>query len=105
MGTSSSTLRSYAFNRGIFVKTFCSICGVYLTNEFNTSFTAEQIAAFPDDAKAFRERMKGYRPFNIRILNDFDFKTLGEPGKTSKEDGGRIERLKGDAYPPLYVNP
>ncbi|KAK4211276.1 hypothetical protein QBC37DRAFT_427304 [Rhypophila decipiens] len=94
-GSESKNLVSYAFNRGVFNKTFCKTCGVYLTNEVTTTTSPEEMAAWPEDTKAFYERVKHVRPLNIRVLNDFDFSTIEF----------KIERLDGASRPVFYVNP
>ncbi|CAN8102363.1 unnamed protein product [Discula destructiva] len=74
-------------------KGFCKHCGVTLFNEANP-LTDEQIAALSEGPKKWREESKDQRNINLRILHDFDFKTL----KTQRLDGW--SEIPGD-----YVDP
>ncbi|KAJ0115342.1 glutathione-dependent formaldehyde-activating gfa [Diaporthe amygdali] len=82
-----------AFNKTVVRKAFCRHCGVHICNELN-ELTDAEIEALNDAAKAWRDRSKSIRPITLRVLDDFDFKTL----KTNRLDGW-------DIIKPLYVNP
>lgn len=53
-----------------------------------------EIEELSDQAKAWRERAIGLRPITLRVLDDFDFKTV----ETRRMDGWGLIK-------PLYVNP
>lgn len=53
-----------------------------------------EIEALSDAAKGWRERAMNLRPITLRVLDDFDFKTI----QTRRMDGWGIIK-------PLYVNP
>lgn len=82
-----------SFRKNIVRKAFCKHCGVHVCNEPNPLTDAE-IEALDDATKGFRERSKIMRPITLRVLDDFDFKTV----KTNQLDGWSIMK-------PLYVNP
>lgn len=67
------------------------LCGFSLTQ--HRPLDAE-LEALDDATRAFRDRSKIMRPITLRVLDDFDFKTV----KTNQLDGWNIVK-------PLYVNP
>lgn len=67
------------------------MCGFSLTQ--HRPLDAE-LEALDDATRAFRDRSKIMRPITLRVLDDFDFKTV----KTNQLDGWNIVK-------PLYVNP
>ncbi|KAL0934387.1 glutathione-dependent formaldehyde-activating gfa [Colletotrichum truncatum] len=85
----------YSFARHVLNKTFCKICGVCMTNEYNYSTDEERhaLGAIPDDG--FANRMKTEHPVNLRLFPDVDLSKLKPPAL-------------GDAankVPPFYKNP
>ena len=86
-------MTQYSMGSGVFVKPFCKTCGVAITN-LPADLTPEQLAAIPERKRFFWEHSKTIAPFNLRLLDDFDFKSL----KTRNFDGYNI-------IPPKYVNP
>ncbi|KAJ4389827.1 hypothetical protein N0V93_007299 [Gnomoniopsis smithogilvyi] len=81
----------HIFNTKTGRKGFCKHCGVPLFNEENPP---KEFAALSDDAKKSRESVGNQCNINLRILQDFDYKTL----KTLRLDGA------GD-IPGGYVDP
>lgn len=67
------------------------LCGSSLTKD--RPLDAE-VEALDDATKAFRDRAQIMRPITLRVLDDFDFKTV----KTLQLDGWNF-------IEPLYVNP
>jgi len=86
-------LTLYSMGSGAWHKPFCRTCGMAFTNE-TADLTAEQIAALPERKRRWWESSRTGQPINLRLLDDFDFKTL----PTRKLDGYNI-------IPPQYVNP
>lgn len=80
-------------NTRVFRKAFCRTCGVQITNNVSP-LTDEQVAALPDPLRAWRTRMLDTQPLNLRVLNDFDARSL----ETTKADGYHIVQSP-------YVNP
>lgn len=83
----------HIFNTKTGRKGFCKHCGVPLFNEENP-LSDEEFAALSDNAKKSRESVGNQCNINLRILQDFDYKTL----KTLRLDGA------GD-IPGGYVDP
>ena len=79
--------------RGLFEKKFCKTCGVPFTNSSRT-MTDEELAAMDEGSRGWYNKGLTFTPINLRILHDFDVKTL----KTEKLDG--FNNIK-----PLYENP
>lgn len=82
-----------SFNTNITRKTFCRHCGVHICNTRTPLSDAEE-EALDDNVKVWWERTKDLRPITLRVLDDFDFKTV----ETRKLDGWNFIK-------PLYVNP
>ncbi|KAG6366312.1 hypothetical protein INS49_000489 [Diaporthe citri] len=82
-----------SFNKNVVRKAFCKHCGTHVCNE-PKPLTDAEIEALNDAAKAWRDRSLIIRTITLRVLDDFDFKTV----KTNKLDGWDIVK-------PLYVNP
>jgi hypothetical protein len=85
----------YSFGSGALAKTFCKTCGVSFTNE-PAKLTEGEVAALSEQGKKRRKMMtEKYRPVNLRVLNDYDIKSIKE-----------IEKLTfGVGYEPKYVDP
>ncbi|KAL7797222.1 Mss4-like protein [Trichoderma ceciliae] len=88
-----ANIGKYEFNNRMLHKTFCRICGVGLTNSFNT-LSKEDIAALSGMPRKFYERQHEYTGVNARVLHGVDVAKL----KTVKVDG--FNKIPGD-----YVNP
>jgi hypothetical protein len=91
-----SKIGRYSFARHILDKTFCTDCGVCLTNQHahRTDEELHALGALPNPEK-FGERMKPLHPVNLRIFPDVDLTKMKEPTY-----GNGAERIK-----PGYVNP
>ena len=83
----------YSMGSGCWSKPFCKTCGIAVTNE-PIDLNPDQIAALPERRRKFWEGSKAMTPINLRLLDDFDFKTL----ETRKFDGYTM-------IPTQYVNP
>ncbi|GJC94115.1 glutathione-dependent formaldehyde-activating enzyme [Colletotrichum higginsianum] len=83
----------YAFSHRILSKTFCKICGVPLTNQYNP-LTEEERSMLTEDARHWHNVFREKHPVNARVLNGVDWKTL----KTQHSDGKT-------QFQPGYVNP
>lgn len=81
------------FNTKITRKAFCRHCGVHICNA-PSPLTAAEEEALEVPTRGWRERTKDLRPISLRVLDDFDFKTV----ETQKLDGWNFVK-------PLYVNP
>ncbi|POS77371.1 glutathione-dependent formaldehyde-activating enzyme [Diaporthe helianthi] len=81
------------FNTNVTRKGFCRHCGVHICNAPSPLTDADE-EALKDSVRGLRERTKTVRPITLRVLDDFDFKTVG----TQKLDGWNFIK-------PLYVNP
>lgn len=82
-------MTNYSFANKIGRKGFCKKCGVHIVNDVNMPPDGKEI-------EPWRERFMKTRPITLRLLNDFDYRTLQD--RTRKEDGWK------DLEPP-YVNP
>ncbi|KAG8166502.1 hypothetical protein KVR01_002191 [Diaporthe batatas] len=81
------------FNTKLTRKGFCRHCGVHVCNAPIPLTDAEE-EALEGSARGWREKTKVLRPITLRVLDDFDFKTV----ETRKLDGWNFIK-------PLYVNP
>ncbi|KID92432.1 glutathione-dependent formaldehyde-activating GFA [Metarhizium guizhouense ARSEF 977] len=84
----------YAFSMHLLNKTFCKICGVNLTNEYNADQNEEQKARQPELAKKWEAWARRHHPVNLRVLPEVDI--------------SKMSRRYGKGYtgiPPLYENP
>ncbi|ROW09624.1 hypothetical protein VMCG_02593 [Cytospora schulzeri] len=81
------------FNNSALRKPFCKHCGVHICNESNP-LSDEEAKGLSEVGQMMHQRMTAKRPINLRVLNDFDCKTL----KTRKVDGWT-------AFGAKYVNP
>ncbi|EFY99659.1 glutathione-dependent formaldehyde-activating enzyme [Metarhizium robertsii ARSEF 23] len=84
----------YAFSMHMFNKTFCKICGVNLTNEYNADQNEEQKARRPEHAEKWEAWARRHHPVNLRVLPEVDI--------------SKMSRRYGKGYagiPPLYENP
>ncbi|KAK4112072.1 hypothetical protein N656DRAFT_710317 [Canariomyces notabilis] len=71
----------------------CKTCGVQIFLDLNP-LTDEEIAALPEDMRKRRAHNIDVRPFNLRVLNNFDLESI----KPVRHDG--YNTIK-----PAYVNP
>jgi hypothetical protein len=76
-------------------KPFCKTCGVAVRNEART-LSDEEFAKLAEPVQRINKRMQEFSPINIRLLDDFDYKTL----KTRQLDGVSFN----NEHAP-YVNP
>ncbi|TQN72077.1 Centromere protein V [Colletotrichum shisoi] len=83
----------YAFSHRILSKTFCKICGVPLTNQYNP-LTEEERSMLTEDARHWHNVFREKHPVNARVLNGVDWRAL----KTQHSDGKT-------QFQPGYVNP
>ncbi|KAK9441369.1 glutathione-dependent formaldehyde-activating enzyme [Metarhizium brunneum] len=84
----------YAFSMHMFNKTFCKICGVNLTNEYNADQNEEQKARRPEQAEKWEAWARRHHPVNLRVLPEVDI--------------SKMSRRYGKGYtgiPPLHENP
>ncbi|KID78543.1 glutathione-dependent formaldehyde-activating GFA, partial [Metarhizium brunneum ARSEF 3297] len=84
----------YAFSMHMFNKTFCKICGVNLTNEYNADQNEEQKARRPEQAEKWEAWARRHHPVNLRVLPEVDI--------------SKMSRRYGKGYtgiPLLYENP
>jgi hypothetical protein len=84
----------YVMGMGFMRKSFCGRCGINIGNTWNPGFTAEKVAALPEEAKSFIQGARTMHPVNLRVLPGVDLSVL----KTSKVDGR-------SRTPPEYVYP
>ncbi|KAL2130688.1 hypothetical protein VTI74DRAFT_6075 [Chaetomium olivicolor] len=83
----------YTFGNHVWRKSFCRTCGVHIGSDVNP-LTDEEISALPEPVRNFRAAHIDARPFNTRVLNGFDLKSV----KPFRSDGwGRQQ--------PAYVYP
>ncbi|KAK8922494.1 hypothetical protein VCV18_006550 [Metarhizium anisopliae] len=84
----------YAFSMNMFNKTFCKICGVNLTDEYNADHNEERKARRPEHAEQWEAWARRHHPVNLRVLPEVDI--------------SKMSRRYGKLYtgiPPLYENP
>ncbi|KAF9878115.1 glutathione-dependent formaldehyde-activating enzyme [Colletotrichum karsti] len=74
-----SNIGRYSFGRHVLNKTFCNICGVCMTNEYNPLTDEERKALGALPTGGFGERMKTGHPINLRIFPDLDFAKMKAP--------------------------
>ncbi|KAG8426628.1 hypothetical protein J3459_007958 [Metarhizium acridum] len=84
----------YAFSLHILNKTFCKICGVNLTNEYNADQTEEQKARLSEGARKWEAYARRHHPVNLRVLPEVDIYNM-----TRRYNKGYT------GIPPLYENP
>lgn len=89
----AENLSYYVCASGNWRKAFCKTCGVQIMNDLNP-LSDEEVAAQPEEARERRNRLMGYRPVNMRTLDNFDLDTV----KVSQ--ASTSEKME-----PLYVNP
>lgn len=88
-----ANIGKYEFNTRMLHKTFCKICGVGMTNNFN-AITEEQVAALPEVMRNLYKARHMYTGVNARVLHGVDVSKLN----TVKADG--LNKIPGN-----YVNP
>ncbi|KAK3687489.1 Mss4-like protein [Podospora appendiculata] len=89
----AENLTKYAAASKSWAKAFCKRCGVHVLNNLNP-LTDEEVAALSEPARMRRVGFGDFRPFNLRILNDFD------PGSVKPEHLDGWNTIK-----PMYTNP
>ncbi|KAK3985102.1 Mss4-like protein [Cladorrhinum sp. PSN332] len=89
----SENLTPYTFGHKSWRRWFCKTCGVYLYTDPN-ELTKEEVAALPEGARSFRDKMAHARPFNLQVLDGFDLGSIEAP----VNDGWKNQK-------PEYVNP
>ncbi|KAF5502114.1 Centromere protein V [Colletotrichum aenigma] len=77
--TEPANIGRYSFSRHVLTKTFCKICGVCMTNEYNHLSEEERKAIGAVPADGFGERIKSGHPVNLRVLPDVDLKKMKPP--------------------------
>ncbi|KAK3898450.1 hypothetical protein C8A05DRAFT_37960 [Staphylotrichum tortipilum] len=87
------SLSYYTFGHHVWRHSFCKTCGVYVATDQN-ELSDEEVAALPEAIRAFRVDKADKRPFNLRVLNGFDVKSV----KAMQVDGWTRQM-------PGYVNP
>ncbi|KAK4166062.1 hypothetical protein QBC43DRAFT_26100 [Cladorrhinum sp. PSN259] len=87
-------LTPYAFGHKSWRRWFCKTCAVYIFTDVNDDLTAEELAALPEGVRGFREKMGDRRPFNLRVLDEFDLGSVD----AKLNDGWKNQT-------PEYVNP
>ncbi|KAK0715635.1 Mss4-like protein [Lasiosphaeris hirsuta] len=92
--TGADNLTGYAFSNKVWRKMFCKICGTHMMTDWNVAMTNEEFATLPAEVRAYHDPKREYRPFNVRVLIEFDPLAL----KTKRFDGW-------DELEPKYVNP
>ncbi|KAG7040154.1 glutathione-dependent formaldehyde-activating enzyme [Colletotrichum scovillei] len=65
----------YKFSHHILWKSFCKICGVFLTNNHNI-LTKEEHDALSENAKFWHNKSKGGTPVNVRVLDGIELEHL-----------------------------
>lgn len=84
----------YAFSMNMFNKTFCKICGINLTDEYNADHNEERKARRPEHAEKWEAWARRHHPVNLRVLPEVDI--------------SKMSRRYGKLYtgiPPLYEKP
>ncbi len=89
----TENLSYQVFGHRVWRHSFCKTCGVYIATDPN-ELSEEEIAALPESVRAFRADKGDKRPFNLRVLNGFDVKSV----KPMQVDGWTRQT-------PGYVNP
>ncbi|OLN81447.1 Centromere protein V 2 [Colletotrichum chlorophyti] len=69
----------YSFARHVLNKTFCTVCGVCLTNEYNHITEDERKALGALPARGFADKMKTQHPVNLRVFPAVDLTKLKAP--------------------------
>ncbi|KAF6804245.1 glutathione-dependent formaldehyde-activating gfa [Colletotrichum sojae] len=82
-----SCIGRYSFARHVLNKTFCQICGVCLTNEYNYLTPEERKALGALPARGFGDRMKTHHPVNLRVFHGVDLSKMRPP---TLKDGANI---------------
>ncbi|KAL1841834.1 hypothetical protein VTJ49DRAFT_6511 [Mycothermus thermophilus] len=94
---SPTAIGRYHFSHHVLNKTFCTTCGVCLTNEW-AGRSEEELRALgarlPTPAKMI-ERMSSLHPVNLRVFPDVDLGVMKPPYLNKGATG----------IPPAYVNP
>lgn len=82
----SENIGRYSFSHHVLNKTFCTVCGVCMTNEYahRSKEELKELAAVP--TRGFAQSMKNSHPLNLRILHDIDWDKLPKP---MRNDGAR----------------
>ncbi|GIZ40467.1 hypothetical protein CKM354_000380300 [Cercospora kikuchii] len=82
----SENIGRYSFSHHVLNKTFCTVCGVCMTNEYahRSKDELKELGAVP--TRGFAQSMKNSHPLNLRILHDIDWDKLPKP---MRNDGAR----------------
>ncbi|KAK4122268.1 hypothetical protein N657DRAFT_646951 [Parathielavia appendiculata] len=91
-----SKIGRYSFSRHVLNKTFCTVCGVCMTNEYahRTEDELKALGALPNP-EGFADSMKTRHAVNLRVFPDVDFAKMPPP---------KLGNGAGIVKPP-YVNP
>lgn len=91
--TGTEHLTEYAHASKIFIKTFCSVCGVNIGNDAR-ELSAEELADQPEGLRTIYPHVRQTKAVNLRVLDGVDLSVL----KVGKNDGW-------NTLGPQYVNP